>query len=91
MTDLFNSAFEALNAYGPIAVLLVGMAVMNSFFIWRDFKRESHQQKQLEELQRVHNEIVLPLLRECSEAIASCKEVIKQNSTIITGFLQNGR
>jgi len=80
---------KAFNSYGPVSVLLAGLAVMNGFFIWRDFKRESRQQQQLEELQKVHNEIVLPLLTECKEAIGSCKEVIKQNSTIITGIAQN--
>jgi len=91
MADAFLELTEALNSYGPVTVLLAGLALINAFFIWRDYKRESHQQKQLEELQRVHNDIVLPLLTECTEAIGSCKEVIKQNSTIITGFLQNGR
>ena len=89
--DVFKELAEAFNSYGPVAVLLAGLTAMNGFFIWRDYARERHQQRQLEELQRVHNEIVLPLLTECKEAIASCKEVIKQNSTIITGFLQHGR
>jgi hypothetical protein len=91
MADLFVEMAEALNNYGPVTVLLTGLAAINAFFIWRDYKREARQQKQLEELQRVHNEIVLPLLTECKEAVASCKEVIKQNSTIITGYLQHGR
>ena len=91
MVDSFKALVEALNAYGPVAVLLAGLVAMNGFFIWRDFAREKHQQRQLEELQRVHNEIVIPLLTECKEAIAACKEVIKQNSTIITGFLSHGR
>jgi len=90
MADVIKELAQAFNNYGPVAVLLAGLTAMNVFFIWRDFTREKHQQKQLEELQRVHNEIVLPLLTECKEAIASCKEVIKQNSTIITGFLQRG-
>lgn len=91
MADAFVELAEALNNYGPVTVLLAGLAAMNGFFIWRDYRREARQQKQLEELQRVHNDIVLPLLSQCKEAIGSCKEVIKQNSTIITGFLQNGR
>jgi len=91
MAEVFGELAKALNSYGPVTVLLAGLAAINGFFIWRDYKREARQQKQLEELQRVHNEIVLPLLTECKEAIASCKEVIKQNSTLITGFIQNGR
>lgn len=84
METVVNLA-EAVNAYGPVAVLLAFLVAMNGFFIWRDFARERHQQAQLKELQKVHNDIVIPLLAECKEAIASCKEVIKQNSTIITG------
>lgn len=85
METVVNLA-EAVNAYGPVSVLLAFLVAMNGCFIWRDYSRERHQQKQLEQLQQVHNEIVLPLLTECKEAIASCKEVIKQNSTIITGI-----
>lgn len=91
MLDTFEAIAKAMNSYGPVAVLLAGLCAMNAFFIWRDFRRECSLQKQLNELHQVHNDIVLPLLTECKEAIASCKEVIKQNSTIITGFLQNGR
>ena len=81
----------AANNYGPVAVLLIGLATMNGFFIWRDYRRESYQQRQLEELQRVHNDIVLPLLTECKEAIASCREVIQQNSTIILNLVKHAR
>jgi hypothetical protein len=91
MADIIKELAHAFNTYGPVAVLLAGLTAMNVFFIWRDFTRERHQQRQLEELQRFHNEIVLPLLTECKGAIAVCTEVIKQNSTIITGFLQHGR
>lgn len=91
MWDALSEMLEALNNYGPVAVMLAGLVMMNGFFIWRDFRRESHQQQQLEELQRVHNDIVLPLLTECKEAIASCKEVIHQNSTIILELVRNVR
>lgn len=91
MIDAFLKIAEAMNSYGPVAILLAGLTTINGFFIWRDYKREAHQQKQLEELRRVHDEIVVPLLTECKEAVASCKEVIKQNSVIITGYIQNVR
>lgn len=91
MLDVAKEIAEAMNNYGPVAVLLTGLVVMNAFFIWRDYARERTLQRQLDELHETHNKIVLPLLTECKEAISSCKEVIKQNSTIITGFLQNGR
>lgn len=91
MWDALNEMMAAMNNYGPVAVMLIGLAMMNGFFVWRDFRRESHQQRQLEELQRVHNDIVLPLLTECKEAIAGCRVVIEQNSTIILGLVKNAR
>lgn len=78
---------KALDAYGPALVLLAGLIAMNGFFVWRDFCRETRQQKQIDELQRVHNEVTIPLLTSCREVIAGCKEVINQNSQIIQSWL----
>lgn len=91
MVDAFKEILTALDQYGPVAVILVGLALMNGFFIWRDYRREAHQQKQLEELQQIHNELMVPLLTECKEVIASCRVVIEQNSTIILGLVKNAR
>lgn len=91
MVDAVIDIAEALNSYGPALVVTAVLLVLNAFFIWRDYKRESTQEKEITELHRVHNDIVLPLLKECTEAIASCKEVIKQNSKIINSWLSNGR
>lgn len=91
MVDSIVDISEALNNYGPALVITSALLFLNAFFIWKDYRRENRQEKEVEELQRVHNEIVLPLLTECKEAIASCKEVIKQNSQIINSWLSNGR
>jgi hypothetical protein len=91
MLEAFKEILSALDNYGPVAVVLVGLALMNGFFIWRDFRREAHQQKQLEELQRIHNDLMVPLLGECKEVIASCRVVIEQNSTIILNLVKNAR
>lgn len=88
--DLVDLA-KALNDYGPALVVVAGLLMTNGFFIWRDYVREARQQKQLEELQEHHNEVVVPLLTSCREAIASCKEVINQNSQIISNWIANGR
>lgn len=91
MIEAFKEILTALDAYGPVAVILVGLALMNGFFIWRDYRREAHQQRQLEDLRRVHDELMVPLLTECKEVIASCRVVIEQNSTIILGLVKNVR
>lgn len=88
---LFLELAKALNDYGPAIVIVTALLILNGFFIWRDYLREMRQQKQLEELQKVHNEVVVPLLTSCREAIASCKEVINQNSQIINNWITNGR
>lgn len=91
MLDAFKEIMLALEAHGEVAVILVGLVLMNGFFIWRDYRREAHQQKQLEQLQTVHNDIMVPLLMECKAVIASCRVVIEQNSTIILGLAKNAR
>ena len=82
---------KSFNEYGPVAVLLAGLTVMNAFFIWRDYQREAQQSRQVEQLQKNHHDIVLPLLIQCKEAVSSCKEVINQNSQIIASCINNGR
>jgi len=91
MGDIIEAVAKAFNQFGPVAALLAGLAGMNAFFIWRDYRREASQGKQIAELQQAYTNTVLPLLTECKEAIASCKEVIYQNSQIITSWLNNGR
>jgi hypothetical protein len=69
--------------YGPAVTIVVSLILMNGFFIWRDFKRETHQQAQLEQLHQLHNQTVVPLLVSCREAIKSAELVIIQNNQII--------
>lgn len=89
--DHFAEIAKALNDYGPVACIIAALALLNGFFIFRDHKREDRQQRQIDELQKNHREVVLPLLVECKEAIASCKVVIAQNSEIIMGWLSGRR
>lgn len=90
MFDEIIELAKAMNDYGPVLIIIAALLVLNGSFIWRDFRRESKQQHQIEELQRIHNDTIIPLLTDCKEAIAGCREVISQNSTIITGWLQRG-
>lgn len=91
MLEAFNDIVKALNSYGPAIVIVAALVTLNGFFIYRDYLRELRLQKQFDELQKVHNEVVVPLFTSCREAIASCKEVINQNSTIINSWVTNGR
>jgi len=83
MEDLAKMLANTLSEYGPIVTIVVSLLLINGFFVWRDFKRENRQQAQLDELHRVHQQTIVPLLTECKEAIAVSKEVIAQNSQII--------
>jgi len=83
MAEAIAELAKALNEYGPALVVTAALLLLNGFFIWRDYRRESNQQKQLDELHRVHNQVVLPLLTECKEAIGACTEVIRQNNQLI--------
>ncbi len=91
MSDVITEFVEALNSYGPAVVVMATLLAVNGFFIWRDFRREVAQQKQLDELHRVHNQVVLPLLTECKEAIGACTEVIRQNNQLIQDLASRGR
>jgi len=83
MSESIVELAKALNEYGPALVVTAALIVLNGFFIWRDYRRESNQQKQLDELHTVHNQVVLPLLTDCKEAIGACTEVIRQNNQLI--------
>lgn len=83
MIEAISELAEVLNNYGPALTVVAALFGLNGFFIWRDYRREGAQQREIAILQKVHNETVIPLLVECREAIASCREVINQNSHII--------
>jgi len=83
MVDAIAELATAMNQYGPVLTMVASLIVLNGVFMWRDWRREATQQQQIAELHRSHNDIVLPLLTDC-------KEVIAQNSLIITGWLQHG-
>lgn len=87
MSDLITELVRALNGYGPVVSVVAALAVLNGFFIWQQSKREQFLQKQIDALHDSQNEVVLPLLAECKEAIAASKEVINQNSQIIASWL----
>lgn len=107
MTELFVMLVETIDKYGSVTAVIASLLLINVFFIWRDFRREDRQQKQVdslyehifkretqqqEQIDALYHHIqesVFPLLVECREAIATSKEVIKQNSEII-GNMKNG-
>jgi hypothetical protein len=91
MVEAISEIAKSLNEYGPALVVVAVLLVLNGFFVWRDFRRESRQQRQIDDLHEAHNAVVLPLLSECKEAIAGSKEVIAQNSRLIEGWLTHGR
>jgi len=83
MVEIMDKLLSAMNEYGPVLVMVAVLLMVNGFFIWRDWKREERQQKQIDALHASQDGIVLPLMVECKEVIASCKEVIAQNSQVI--------
>jgi hypothetical protein len=91
MVDGFLDITKAMNAYGPTITVVAALLILVLFFVWRDYRREDRQQKQIEAMQLVHNETVIPILTDCRECIAACKEVIAQNSQLITGWLNGSR
>ena len=91
MIDVFSEVAKVMNSFGPTITIVTSLLILNLFFVWRDYRREDRQQRQLEAMQAAHNETILPLLTDCREAIAGCKEVISQNSMLITGWLNGSR
>jgi hypothetical protein len=83
MSETILELAKAIDQYGPVLVVTATLLLLNGFFIYRDWSREKLQQKQLDELHKVHNQVVLPLLTECKEAIGACTEVIRQNNQLI--------
>jgi hypothetical protein len=83
MVEIAKKLMESLDAYGPSVVVIAVLILVNGFFIWRDWKREDRQQKAIDSLYKDNRDVVLPLLVECRDVIASCKQVIVQNSEVI--------
>lgn len=40
MGDTANTLFKAVEAFGPTIAMLIALAAVNGFYIWRDYKRE---------------------------------------------------
>lgn len=88
MIELLTEIAKIINDHGPFVTMLAVLILVNIFFIWRDYKREARQQRQIDNLHEMHSRVILPLLTECKEAIAASKEVISQNSDLIMNWLK---
>jgi len=62
--------------YGPFIAAVV-------FFIWRDFRREDRLTTQIKELEKEQREIILPLMKSCTEVITRNTEVMQQNIKVM--------
>lgn len=90
MTDVLLALVEAIREFGPAAVIMAGLLTVNGFFLYRDWRREERQQKQIDALNQQMRDTIVPLMTECREAITTCKDVIKQNSQIIVELAGRG-
>lgn len=62
-------AIALIKQFGPMLVAVV-------FFIWRDWKREDRLMKRIDKLEDEQRNVILPLVRHCTEVIA-------ENSTVM--------
>lgn len=94
MIEAITELAEAFDSFGPVLVVSATLLFLVIFFVWRDHKRELAREEEVQELHKVHNEIVLPLLTECKEAIVLGTDAVKQNTQTLESFrnwMINGR
>jgi hypothetical protein len=62
--------------YGPFVAAVV-------FFIWRDYRREDRLSTRIKELEEEQREVILPLVKSCTEVITKNTQVMEQNLRVM--------
>ena len=62
--------------YGPFVAAVV-------FFIWRDYCREDRLTTRIKELENEQREVILPLVKNCTEVITKSTQVMEQNTKVM--------
>lgn len=76
----FSDTIEVLRHYGPIyGPLLLALA----FFIYRDWKREQQQSKQINRLVQENREVLIPLVKTCTEVISKNSVIMERNTQVM--------
>ena len=65
-----------LQNYGPFVAAVV-------FFIWRDYRREDKLSTRIEELEDEQRQVILPLVKSCTEVITKNTQVMEQNVKVM--------
>lgn len=78
----FMDAIEILKQYGPFCGCLV-LAV--AFFIWRDWKREDKLVKRIATLEDETRNVLLPLVKDCTNVIARNTSVMERLEKHLNG------
>jgi hypothetical protein len=65
-----------LQNYGPFVAAVV-------FFIWRDFRREDRLSTRIKELEDEQRQVILPLVKSCTEVITKNTQVMEQNVKVM--------
>ena len=67
----FADAMMLIKQFGPFLLAVV-------FFLWRDWRREDRLSNRLDQLEDEQREVILPLVRDCSIAIAKNTAVMER-------------
>jgi len=65
-----------LQNYGPFVAAVV-------FFIWRDYRREDKLSTRIKELEDEQRQVILPLVKSCTEVITKNTQVMEQNVKVM--------
>jgi hypothetical protein len=65
-----------LQNYGPFVAAVV-------FFIWRDYRREDRLTLRINQLEDEQREVILPLVKSCTEVITKNTQVMEQNAKVM--------
>jgi len=65
-----------LQNFGPLMTAVI-------FFIWRDYCREDRLSTRIKELEEEQREVILPLVKSCTEVITKNTQVMEQNVKVM--------
>ena len=91
--EVINGLLTALNTYGPTVAIVAALFVCNALFVWREWKREDSNTKQIKELQDQFSaqgkawqakfeETVMPIVAKYETLASGCKEAIERSTRV---------
>ena len=77
ISDVLTCVWQAGPVLGPAIAVMV-------FFLWKDWRRETHLQDRVEKLEAGQKDMIFPLVEKCTSVIAANTVVMTANTAVMT-------